>query len=90
VIGEEAAAAARVRITTSFVRRLVEALADPAPALEGWRRGLVHRPGDPIAVRTASGAVETGHFAGLTDDGFLRLAQGATERVVSGGDVIES
>ena len=90
VVGEEAAAAARVRITTSFVRRLVEALADPAPALEGWRRGLVHRPGDPIAVRTASGAVETGLFAGLTDDGFLRLAQGTTERVVSGGDVIES
>jgi len=41
-------------------------------------------------LRTASGAVETGHFAGLTDDGFLRLAQGTTERVVSGGDVIES
>jgi biotin-(acetyl-CoA carboxylase) ligase len=72
------------------VRRLVEAIADPAPALERWRRRLVHRPGDPISVRTASGAVENGHFAGLTDDGFLRLAQGTTERVVSGGDVIES
>jgi BirA family biotin operon repressor/biotin-[acetyl-CoA-carboxylase] ligase len=90
VIGAEAAAAARTGVAVAFVRRLVEAIADPAPALERWRRRLVHRPVDPNSVRTASGAIETGTFAGLTDDGFLRLGQGPGERVISGGDVIES
>jgi BirA family biotin operon repressor/biotin-[acetyl-CoA-carboxylase] ligase len=90
VIGAEAAAPARTGVAVGFVRRLVEAIADPSPALARWRRRLVHRPGDPISVRTASGAIETGTFAGLTDEGFLRLSQGPGERVISGGDVIES
>jgi len=90
VIGAEAAAAAKTGVAVGFVRRLVEAIADPAPALERWRRRLIHRPGDPISVRIASGAIETGTFAGLTDEGFLRLGQGPGERVISGGDVIES
>jgi BirA family biotin operon repressor/biotin-[acetyl-CoA-carboxylase] ligase len=90
VIGADAAAPARTGVAVGFVRRLAEAIADPAPALERWRRRLVHRPGDPISVRTASGAIETGTFVGLTDEGFLRLGQGPGERVISGGDVIES
>jgi BirA family biotin operon repressor/biotin-[acetyl-CoA-carboxylase] ligase len=89
VTGAEAAGGSRSGIAVGFVRNLVEAIADPAPALERWRRRLVHRPGEPIAVRTASGAVVTGTFAGLTDDGFLRLGQESGERVISGGDVIE-
>ncbi|PWB75239.1 MAG: biotin--[acetyl-CoA-carboxylase] ligase [Holophagae bacterium] len=90
VIGAEAATPARTGVAVGFVRRLVEAIADPAPALERWRRRLVHRTGDQISVRTAAGAIETGTFAGLTDEGFLRLGQGPGERVISGGDVVES
>jgi BirA family biotin operon repressor/biotin-[acetyl-CoA-carboxylase] ligase len=90
LIGAEAAAPARTGVAIGFVRSLVESFGDPAPALERWRRRLVHRPGDPISVRTASGAIETGTFAGLTEEGFLRLGQGPGERVISGGDVIES
>jgi BirA family biotin operon repressor/biotin-[acetyl-CoA-carboxylase] ligase len=90
LIGAEAAAAATAGVAAGFVRGLVESIADPAPALERWRRRLVHRPGDRITVRVASGAVESGTFAGLTEEGFLRLGQGAGERVITGGDVVES
>ena len=90
VIGAKAAAAAAAGVAAGFVRGLAESIADPAPALEHWRRRLVHRLGDRITVRVASGAVESGTFAGLTEDGFLRLGQGAGERVITGGDVVES
>ena len=90
LIGPEAAAAARAAVAAGFVRSLVASIADPEPALERWRSWLIHRPGDRIAVRVASGAVESGRFAGLTEEGFLRLDQDSGERVVSGGDVIES
>jgi BirA family biotin operon repressor/biotin-[acetyl-CoA-carboxylase] ligase len=90
LIGADAAAASRAGIAAGFVRGLDASIADPEPALECWRRWLVHRPGDPIAVRVASGALESGRFAGLTEEGFLRLDQGSGERVISGGDVIES
>lgn len=90
LIGADAAAASLADIAAGFVRGLDASIADPEPALERWRRWLVHRPGDPIAVRVASGAVESGRFAGLTEEGFLRLDQGTGERVISGGDVIES
>lgn len=90
LIGADAAAAALAGVAAGFVRGLVASIADPEPALERWRHWLVHRPGDRIAVRIASGAVESGRFAGLTEEGFLRLDQGSGERVISGGDVIES
>jgi len=90
VIGTEAATAAKLGVAVSFVRNLAEFITNSAPALERWRRLLVHRPGDPISVRTASGAIESGTFAGLTEDGFLRLRQASGERIISGGDVIES
>ena len=90
LIGPEAATAARAAVAAGFVRGLVTAIADPEPALERWRSWLIHRPGDQITVRVASGAVESGRFAGLTGDGFLRLDQASGERVISGGDVIES
>jgi len=90
LIGTEAAAAATAGVAAGFVRTLVKSIADPAPALERWRRRLVHRPGDRITVRVASGAVESGTFAGLTEEGFLRLGQGSGERVITGGDVVES
>jgi BirA family biotin operon repressor/biotin-[acetyl-CoA-carboxylase] ligase len=90
LVGADAAAASRAGVAAGFVRGLDASIADPAPALERWRRWLVHRPGDRIAVRVASGVVESGRFAGLTEEGFLRLDQGSGERVISGGDVIES
>jgi BirA family biotin operon repressor/biotin-[acetyl-CoA-carboxylase] ligase len=76
-------------IACSFVRALSDSLAKPDPAIESWRRHLVHQPGDPLAVRLSSGAIESGTFVGLTDEGFLRLDQGSTERIVTGGDIVE-
>jgi len=89
LIGPEAAAAAKAAVAAGFVRSLVASIADPEPALERWRSWLIHRPGDQLTGRVASGAVESGRFAGLTEEGFLRLAQGSGERVISSGDVIE-
>ena len=89
-LGERIWPAEKAHLAAGFVRGLVASIADPEPALERWRHWLVHRPGDRIAVRVASGAVESGRFAGLTEEGFLRLDQGSGERVISGGDVIES
>ncbi len=78
-----------VDLVVGFVRRLVESLDDPAPALVLWRKGLIHRDGDPLKVRLASGEEMSGLFAGLTDEGFLRLDLDGEVRVITGGDVIE-
>jgi BirA family biotin operon repressor/biotin-[acetyl-CoA-carboxylase] ligase len=76
-------------IAVRFVSSLVESLENPEPALSSWRRHLVHAVGDSLAVRLSSGTVESGIFAGLTEEGFLRLQQGTSERIVTGGDVVE-
>jgi BirA family biotin operon repressor/biotin-[acetyl-CoA-carboxylase] ligase len=77
-------------IASRFVRSLSDSLEDPSSALALWRRHLVHKQGDALTVRLSSGAVESGTYAGLTNEGFLRLRQGSTERVVTGGDVVEN
>lgn len=74
-------------IVASFVAELTKALSDPGPALSLWRAALIHRPGDRVAVRLASGEMVHGSFRGVTADGFLRLGEGDSERVVSTGDV---
>jgi len=76
-------------IAAAFVAGLERGLAEPAHAVEAWRRALVHRPGDPVTVRTATGQEHRGRFLGVTDDGFLRLEADDGEFVASGGDVVE-
>ena len=78
-----------LEIATTFVVALCDSLRDSENALASWRRHLVHRLGETLAVRLSSGEVERGTFAGLTDDGFLRLRQGDIERVITGGDLVD-
>lgn len=78
-----------VALAESIIASLTAALEDPDPALQRWRSRLLHRPGDHLAVRLASGEELTGTFAGLTEEGFLVLETGAGRRVVSSGDVVE-
>ncbi len=76
-------------VVTSFVRSLVHSLEEPGPALAAWKTHLVHRPGEAIQVRTTDGASLVGTFAGVTEEGFLRLGTSDGERIVSAGDVME-
>lgn len=80
----------RDRIAASFVNNLIAALADPQPALAAWRRLLHQQPGDDVHVRLASGETVAGTLMEVLDEGHLRLRTENGERVVSGGDVIES
>ncbi len=79
-----------LKLVTTIVSEIHLNLTHPEPALAMWREHLVHRPGEPVSVRFASGEVVTGDFAGLTAEGFLRLTQGPDERVISTGDVVET
>jgi BirA family biotin operon repressor/biotin-[acetyl-CoA-carboxylase] ligase len=90
IFGVETATEVAVDLVVAFVRGLVGFAADPAPALVLWREGLIHRQGDSLTVRLASGEELTGLFAGLTDEGFLRLQQDDDVRIITGGDIIES
>jgi BirA family biotin operon repressor/biotin-[acetyl-CoA-carboxylase] ligase len=77
-------------LAVAFVNALATALDDPEPALEVWRCGLLHTPGDTMTVRLGSGEVVTGTYLGLTDDGFLRLDGPEGETVITSGDVFDS
>ncbi len=77
------------RIAAVFVERLEHGLRQPAEAMDLWRRRIVHRPGEALEVRLASGEVLHGRYAGLTLEGFLRLLTPQGERVVTAGDVLE-
>jgi BirA family biotin operon repressor/biotin-[acetyl-CoA-carboxylase] ligase len=79
-----------VDLAVHFVAGLAASLEDQSPAMERWRRFLIHEEGDSISVRLSSGSVATGTFAGLTDEGFLRLTTDDGERIITGGDVVES
>jgi BirA family biotin operon repressor/biotin-[acetyl-CoA-carboxylase] ligase len=81
---------ARDRIACSFVDRLSEALVEPERALAAWRKLLLQQPGDRLRVRLASGSEASGVVIGIEDRGFLRLRCGDAERVITGGDIIES
>jgi BirA family biotin operon repressor/biotin-[acetyl-CoA-carboxylase] ligase len=90
LLGEGSAEAWCDQIACTFVNRLDELMNEPAPAIERWRELLIQRPGDTISVRLATGKVVSGTLVELTDEGFLKISENGKERVVTGGDVIES
>lgn len=74
-------------VAREIVRELEAAIDAPETLMTRWRDHLIHREGDHIAVRLATGTNLAGSFAGLTSEGFLRLTTSDGEVVVSGGDV---
>jgi len=77
-------------IVCTFVTELDQSMADPKPALEIWRSLLIQQPGDSITVRLASGKEVSGILVDLSEEGFLRIRSDGKERVITGGDIIES
>ena len=75
-----------VRIT---VEELSAGLLDPTASVAVWKTRLAHAPGDELTVRLADGEELAGRYAGVTDQGHLRLEADGAERVISTGDVIE-
>jgi BirA family biotin operon repressor/biotin-[acetyl-CoA-carboxylase] ligase len=79
----------RHQLCCSFVTGLARFLTNHAPGMARWREHLIHRPGDPISVRLASGETVDGVLEDITEDGFLQLEVDGSPRVISGGDIIE-
>ena len=77
-------------LVCTFIDQLDRLMEDPVPALARWRELLIQRPGDTINVRLASGKVVSGTLLDLTEEGFLKIQENGKERVITGGDVIES
>lgn len=69
------------------VERELAHLGDMAYAAAAWRELAVHRPGDPIACRTAEGEV-AGTFEGIDDQGRLVLRSDGRPLRLSSGEVI--
>jgi biotin-(acetyl-CoA carboxylase) ligase len=80
----------RHAIVCSFIHGLDRLMAEPGPALANWRQSLIQQPGDTVAVRLASGSVASGTLVDVTEEGFLKLRANGKQRVITGGDVIES
>ncbi len=80
----------RDRIVCTFVNRLDELMHEPGPAIEQWRELLIQRPGDTVSVRLATGQIVSGTLVEFTDEGFLKVTENGKQRVITGGDVIES
>jgi len=77
-------------IVCTFVTELDHSMADPKPTLEIWRSLLIQQPGDSITVRLASGKTVSGTLVDFSEEGFLRIRSHGKERVITGGDIIES
>ena len=77
-------------LACTFIDQLDRLMKDPAPAIDRWRNLLIQRPGDAVSVRLASGKVVSGTLLELTEEGFLKIRENGKERVVTGGDVVES
>jgi BirA family biotin operon repressor/biotin-[acetyl-CoA-carboxylase] ligase len=77
-------------LASTFIDQLDRMMEDPAPAIDRWRSLLIQRPDDHVSVRLASGKVVSGTLVELTEEGFLKIRENGKERVVTGGDVIES
>jgi len=77
-------------IVCAFVTALDRSIADPQPALESWRHLLIQQPGDSVTVQLASGETVSGTLVDLSEEGFLRIRSNGKERVITGGDIIES
>ena len=80
----------RHALVCTFVHELDRSMAEPAPALTRWRELLIQRPGDEMRVRLSSGKVVSGTLVDLSDEGFLRIRENGEERVITGGDIIET
>ncbi len=80
----------RQDLICTFIDQLDRMMKDPEPAIDRWRNLLIQRPGDKVSVRLASGEVVSGTLLQLTDEGFLKIRENGKERVITGGDVIES
>jgi BirA family biotin operon repressor/biotin-[acetyl-CoA-carboxylase] ligase len=90
ILGEGDAAARAASFASSFHGALEAALEEPGPALERWRSALLHQAGDALVLRLASGETLSGSFAGTTTEGYLRLQCKGGERVLTGGDILET
>lgn len=90
LIGDGDVEAWRHGLACAFIRELAGGMARPEAALQTWRERLMHRGGEPLNVRLASGEVVTGRLIEVTAEGFLRLDVDGGERVISGGDIVES
>ncbi len=80
----------RFTLICTIVSRLDQFMADPVPGLELWRERLIQRSGDTVKVRLASGTTIAGTLIDLTEEGFLKITVDGTERIITGGDIIES
>jgi len=89
-VGEGDVDTLRYELVCTFVDELNLMMEDPKPAIEQWRELLIQRPGDTVNVRLASGEMISGTLLDLTEEGFLRIRENGKERVITGGDVIES
>jgi BirA family biotin operon repressor/biotin-[acetyl-CoA-carboxylase] ligase len=90
LLGHGDAVAWRHDLACTFINRLDELMQDPAPALERWRTLLIQQPGDTVSVRLASGNVVSGSLLEISEEGFLKIKENSNERLITGGDVIES
>ena len=89
-LGEGDVDTLRYELVCTFVDELDRMMKDPDPAIENWRELLIQRPGDTVDVRLASGTLVSGTLLELTEEGFLKIRENGKERVITGGDVIES
>ncbi len=80
----------RHSLVCRFVSELDRSMNEPGPALARWRELLIQRPGDAMQVRLSSGKVVSGILVDFSQEGFLRLRENGNERVITGGDIIES
>jgi BirA family biotin operon repressor/biotin-[acetyl-CoA-carboxylase] ligase len=80
----------RHEIVCSFILGLDRLMADPTQAIAGWRNLLVQQPGDTVAIRLASGGIASGTLVDVTEEGFLKIRANGKQRVITGGDIIES
>jgi BirA family biotin operon repressor/biotin-[acetyl-CoA-carboxylase] ligase len=72
-----------------FIAELAAGIADPEPSIARWRDRLHHQTGEEMTVRLADGSTTDGTFAGVSDDGHLRLEIDGEVRVISSADVVE-
>ena len=89
-IGKGDVEAWRHDLVCAFVDGLDNLMKEPAPAISRWRELLTQRPGDTLNVLLASGKVVSGVLVEITEEGFLKIRENGKERIVTGGDVIES
>jgi BirA family biotin operon repressor/biotin-[acetyl-CoA-carboxylase] ligase len=80
----------RFDLTNEFIASLSRFLGDTDPALDLWRRRLIHRAGERLSVRLSGGKTLSGTFQGLTAEGFLRLGTSGGERIITSGDIFET